>query len=132
MGRFLYRSEIINPDGVTAEVHVVDDINRSTFVRPSSVQTYPTKFLMVTQSLDSFAYAHLLALRAVIVGKCQKLRIVVHSKKMGSEDLKKLVKTDWIDLQVVVVNPIQDLDYTKRPFSNWIRKRRLNILSSAK
>ncbi|MFW0185434.1 hypothetical protein ACN083_08025 [Rothia sp. CCM 9418] len=132
LGRFQYRAHIINHDGVLAEVHIVDDINRASYVRESSFQeTTPTKSLTVVESLDDFTFVQLFALRTVIASGCERLRIVLHSARADAEVVKSLVKTDWIKVQVVVVRPVENLDITRRPFANWIKKRRLNVLGSA-
>ncbi|MFW0110009.1 hypothetical protein ACN081_04745 [Rothia sp. P13129] len=132
LGRFQYRAHIINHDGVLAEVHIVDDINRASYVRESSFQeATPTKSLTVVESLDDFTFVQLFALRTVITSGCERLRIVLHSAHADAEIVKSLVKTDWIKVQVVVVRPVENLDIDRRPFANWIKKRRLNVLGSA-
>lgn len=130
-GCFRYRSTVINDHGETAEVHFVDDIERAGFVRPSSIQTHPTYSLTVVQSTHELIYAQLFALRTVIAAGVTRLRIVVHCSYATPEDIKQLVKTDWINVHVVVVRPVENLDLAKLPFSRWVKKHRLTVFKSA-
>lgn len=129
--RFKYISRSIQPDGETVEVHFVDDIENIASIRPAAKQTYPTKNLIIVESIDEMTFANLFALRCVMTLKGQRLRIVVHSCGLDASDVKALVKTDWVHVQVVLVRAVTHLNMNHRPFSNWIRRRRLNILQSA-
>lgn len=131
-GRFRYISRTIDPEGSTVEVHFVDDLSIAPRVKPALRQTYPTSHLIVVEALDEMLFAQLFALRCVMGLKGERLRIVVHNRHLNAEHIKALVKTDWVHVQVVVVRGVEGLVLTSRPFSNWITKRRLNVLESSK
>lgn len=131
-GRFRYISRTINPEGSTVEVHFVDDLSIAPRVKPASRQTHPTSHLVVVESLNEMLFSQLFALRCVMGLKGDRLRIVVHNCNLNADHIKALVKTDWVNVQVVVVRGVEGLVLTNRPFNNWIKKRRLNVLESSK
>lgn len=129
--RFKYVAQPIQADGRTVEVHFVDDITNIAKIRAAAKQTHPTKTLIIVESQDEMTFANLFALRCVMTLKGQRLRIVLHNRNLDATQVKALVKTDWVHVQVVLVHAASNLNISRRPYSNWIRKRRLNVLQSA-